>query len=64
MSKYKVYVNEPNLKGREKKYLIKSINDGFISSSGPFVKKFEKKFAKRVNRKKNKSRRKGNKTSR
>ena len=51
MSKYKVYVNEPNLKGKEKKYLIKSINDGFISSSGPFVKKFEKKFAKRVNRK-------------
>ena len=32
------------------KYLLKCINDGFISSSGPFVKEFEKKFAKRVNR--------------
>ena len=50
MNKYKVFVNEPLLIGNEKKYLLKCINDGFISSSGPFVKEFEKKFAKRVNR--------------
>ncbi len=49
--KFKVPVNEPYLHGNEKKYLQKCINDGFISSTGPFVKKFESKFAKRVNRK-------------
>ena len=51
MKKIKVFVNEPNLHGNEKKYLQKCINDGFISSSGPFVEKFERKFAKRVKRK-------------
>jgi perosamine synthetase len=51
MNKYKVPVNEPYLFGNEKKYLLKCLNDGFISSSGKFVKEFEKKFAKRVNRK-------------
>ena len=51
MNKYKVSVNEPYLFGNEKKYLLQCLNDGFISSSGKFVKEFEKKFAKRVNRK-------------
>ena len=51
MNKMKVPVNEPNLLGNEKKYLLKCLNDGYISSSGHFVKEFEKKFAKRVNRK-------------
>jgi len=51
MNKYKVPVNEPYLFGNEKKYLLKCLNDGFISSSGQFVKEFEKKFARRVNRK-------------
>jgi len=51
MNKYKVFVNEPLLAGNEKKYLLKCLTDGFISSSGPFVKEFENKFAKRVNRK-------------
>jgi len=51
MDKYKVPVNEPYLFGNEKKYLLKCLSDGFISSSGKFVKEFEKKFAKRVNRK-------------
>ena len=46
-----VPVNEPLLLGNEKKYLVKCIKDGFVSSTGPFVEKFEKKFAKRVNRK-------------
>ena len=49
--KFKVPVNEPYLQGNEKKYLQKCINDGFISSSGPFVKKFESKFAQRLNAK-------------
>ena len=51
MNKYTVPVNEPCLLGKEKRYLLKCLNDGFISSSGHFVKEFEKKFAKRVNRK-------------
>ena len=51
MKKFKVPVNEPYLLGNEKKYLQKCIKDGFISSSGPFVEKFEKKFAKRLKRK-------------
>jgi len=49
--KFKVPVNDPDLLGNEKKYLLKCIKDGFVSSSGPYVKKFEEKFAKRVNRK-------------
>ena len=49
--KIKVPVNEPYLFGNEKKYLLKCLKDGFVSSSGRFVKKFEEKFAKRVNRK-------------
>ncbi len=48
---HKVSVNEPHLLGNEKKYLLKCLKDGYISSSGHFVKEFEKKFAKRVNRK-------------
>ena len=49
--KYKVPVNEPCLIGNERKYLLKCLKDGFISSSGSFVKEFEKKFAKKLNRK-------------
>ncbi len=51
MKKMKVPVNEPNLLGNEKKYLNQCIKSGFISSSGPFVEKFEKKFARKVGRK-------------
>ena len=51
MMKFKVPVNEPYLYGNEKKYLQKCITDGFVSSGGPFVEKFEKKFAKRLKRK-------------
>ena len=51
MKKYKIFVNEPNLAGNEKKYVLQALREGFISSAGPFVKKFEKKFAKIVNRK-------------
>lgn len=44
-------VNEPLLRGNEKKYLIECIESGWISSEGPFIKAFEEKFAKQVNRK-------------
>jgi len=44
-------VNEPLLNGNEKKYLEECIDTGWISSEGPFVKKFENDFAKRVKRK-------------
>ena len=51
MNKIKIPVNEPLLKGNEKKYVLKSLKDGFVSSSGPLVKKFEKKFARRLKKK-------------
>ncbi len=38
-------VNEPLLDGNEKKYLSECIDTGWISSEGPFVKKFEEKFS-------------------
>lgn len=46
-----VPVNEPLLDGNEKKYLLESINTGWISSEGPFVRVFEEKFSARVQRK-------------
>lgn len=44
-------VNEPLLTGNEKKYLAECIDTGWISSEGPFVKRFEEEFAARVGRK-------------
>lgn len=44
-------VNEPLLNGNEKKYLCECIDTGWISSEGPFVKKFEQKMSATVNRK-------------
>lgn len=44
-------VNEPSLDGNEKKYLLECIESGWISSEGPFVKRFEEQFAARVGRK-------------
>jgi len=38
-------VNEPLLNGNEKRYLIECIDTGWISSEGPFVKRFEDIFA-------------------
>ena len=43
-------VNEPLFDGNEKKYLNECIDSGWISSEGPFVKKFEDSFAARVGR--------------
>lgn len=44
-------VNEPLLNGNEKKYLNECIDTGWISSEGPFIRKFEEQFAARVGRK-------------
>lgn len=44
-------VNEPLLDGNEKKYLAECIDTGWISSEGPFVKRFEEEFAARMGRK-------------
>jgi perosamine synthetase len=44
-------VNEPLLNGNEKKYLNECIDTGWISSEGPFIRKFEENFAARVGRK-------------
>lgn len=38
-------VNEPLLNGNEKKYLCECIDTGWISSEGPFVKRFEQDFS-------------------
>ena len=43
-------VNEPLLDGNEKKYLNECIDTGWISSEGPFIRRFEKEFAARVGR--------------
>ena len=39
-------VNKPLFLGNEKKYLLNCIKTGWISSDGPYVKKFEERFAK------------------
>jgi perosamine synthetase len=44
-------VNEPLLNGNEKKYLNECIDTGWISSEGPFVKKFEEEFSAKNKRK-------------
>ncbi len=43
-------VNEPLLSGSEKKYLNECIETGWISSEGPFVKRFEDQLAATVGR--------------
>jgi perosamine synthetase len=44
-------VNKPLLNGNEKKYLNECIDTGWISSEGPFIRKFEELFAAKVGRK-------------
>lgn len=44
-------VNQPLLDGKERQYLNECIDGGWISSEGPFVKRFEENFAARVGRK-------------
>ena len=43
-------VNEPLLDGNEKKYLNECIDTGWISSDGPFVRRFEEQMAATVGR--------------
>ncbi len=43
-------VNEPLLDGNERKYLNECIDTGWISSEGPFLKKFEDQFSSRISR--------------
>ena len=43
-------VNTPLLDGNEKKYLCECIDTGWISSEGPFVKRFEAEMASYVGR--------------
>ncbi|TAH39140.1 MAG: DegT/DnrJ/EryC1/StrS family aminotransferase [Bacteroidetes bacterium] len=43
-------VNTPLLDGNEEKYLIECIRTGWISSEGPFIKKFEDDFSAYVHR--------------
>lgn len=44
-------VNTPMLSGNELKYLTECIETGWISSEGPFIKKFEDQFSNYVDRK-------------
>lgn len=46
-----IAVNEPLLDGNEKKYLCECIDTGWISSEGPFVKRFEQGMASYIGRK-------------
>jgi perosamine synthetase len=43
-------VNQPLLDGNEKRYLLRCIETGWISSEGPFVAQFEELFSRRVDR--------------
>lgn len=43
-------VNEPLLDGNERKYLLECIDTGWISSEGPFIRRFEERFAQQVQR--------------
>ena len=44
-------VNEPLLDGHERRNLQQCIDEGWVSSDGPFVAEFERRFAARVSRK-------------
>jgi perosamine synthetase len=45
-----VPVNEPLLAGNERKYLNECLDTGWISSEGPFIRKFEERFSGRIGR--------------
>ena len=45
----KISLSEPNFSSLEKKYLIKCISSGFVSSIGKFVNLFERKISKFIN---------------
>ena len=43
-------VNRPRLEGNERKYLMECVDSGWISSEGPFVKRFEQAYGARLAR--------------
>lgn len=45
-----ITVNTPLLDGNERKYLLECLETGWISSEGPFIRRFEDGFAARVGR--------------
>jgi len=51
MSKPKqiIYLDAPFLGSKEKEYLIRAIDSGYVSSVGPFINEFEEKFARFLN---------------
>ena len=49
--KYNIPVNEPLIIGNAKKYVLKCLNSGWISSEGEYVPKFESKFANYIGKK-------------
>ena len=51
MKKYNILLSEPDLSSLESKQVNKCIQDNWISSSGPFIEKFEKSFSFYLNRK-------------
>ncbi|MBP6505944.1 MAG: DegT/DnrJ/EryC1/StrS family aminotransferase [Opitutaceae bacterium] len=48
---HNIPVNTPLLDGNERKYLLECLDTGWISSEGPFIKKFEDQFSAKVGRK-------------
>ncbi|HKC35126.1 MAG TPA: DegT/DnrJ/EryC1/StrS family aminotransferase [Chitinophagaceae bacterium] len=46
-----IQVNTPLLDGNEIEYVLKALKEGWISSEGPEVKKFEEQFSQKVGRK-------------
>lgn len=50
MDQTPIPVNEPLLDGNEERYLVECIRTGWISSEGPFVRRFEEEFAAKVDR--------------
>lgn len=47
-SKYRYFVAKPDLSGNELKYLTQAIQEGYVSSTGRFIKEFEEAFAKYI----------------
>src|SRR5690554_5195800 len=41
----RIYLDDPNVGEREKKYLLQAVESNFLSTAGPFVPEFEKQFA-------------------
>lgn len=50
MDKKNIPVNTPLLDGNEEKYLVECVRTGWISSEGPFIRKFEEQFAAYIGR--------------